>query len=118
MSRRIMIVDDEPEILNVLEEFLTRKGFQVVKCSGGEEALKAVSEEKHIDLIVLDSKMPKVDGPTVIQELKENNCAIPIVMLTGSIDWKTKHAKVKCDGFLIKPINLDELINEINRILK
>ena len=116
--RTILVVDDELHIVDLLDEFLTKKGFQVIKCSGGKEALNVIKSDKPIDLMVLDSKMPDVDGLTVLEELDRIRSKIPTIILTGSIDWRIKHEQSRnARAVLIKPIILDKLLDKINEIL-
>jgi DNA-binding NtrC family response regulator len=63
--------------------------------------------------------MPDVDGPAVLEEMDRIKSEIPTIMLTGSIDWKTRHKQSRnVKVVLIKPVNLDELLDKINEILK
>lgn len=117
--RTILVVDDELHIIQLLDEFLTKKGFQAIKCNGGREALNVIKSDKPIDIMVLDSKMPDVNGLAVLEEMDRIKSEIPTIILTGSIDWRTKHKQSKnVRELLIKPIDLDELLNKINEILK
>ncbi|MFH1996574.1 MAG: response regulator [Candidatus Omnitrophota bacterium] len=115
--RTIMVVDDEPEIVSILGEFLEREGFRVIRCSGGKEALGTLKNEPSIELAVLDSKMPEVNGAAVLKELESMKLPVRTVMLTGSADWKATHPDVKCDMVMIKPVELDELLDAINTLL-
>jgi DNA-binding NtrC family response regulator len=115
----ILVVDDELHIADLLDEFLTKKGFQVIKCNGGREALNVIKSDKPIDLMLLDSKMPDVDGLTVLEEMDRIRSKIPTIILTGSIDWKIRHEQSRnVRTVLIKPLILDELLDKINEILK
>ena len=111
-----MIVDDEPEILALLELFLTKSGFQVVKCLGGKPAIETAKSDDTIDLAVLDRRMPDVDGSVVLGEIRKLERKIPVVLLTGSLGDQTKDLPV--DDFLMKPIDLNELPGKIKRLLQ
>ncbi|PIU41475.1 MAG: hypothetical protein COS99_05055 [Candidatus Omnitrophica bacterium CG07_land_8_20_14_0_80_42_15] len=120
MAHRIMVVDDEPEIVYLLGEFLAREGFEAIKCNGGKQALEIIKSGAPVDLIVLDGKMPEIDGPTVLAELKRMSCAIPVIMLTGSIDWNVRYKELlgkRCRKVLIKPIDFKILLQEIKKLL-
>jgi len=115
--KKLLIVDDEPEILAIIEAFLNAKGgFRIIKASNGQEALDILSRDNSIDLVVLDHRMPVLDGSATFAEIRKNGLTIPVILLTGSVGRQTK--KLKVDAYLFKPIDLTELLAHINRLLK
>lgn len=113
---RILVADDEPEIVKLLEEFLTKMGFEAVTALGGERAIEILKSEVKIDLMVLDMKMPQVKGTDVLREMKKINKEIPIIILTGSIDVKKYIDGLKELGYnendiCYKPVDLYVLLN-------
>jgi len=113
---KILVVDDEPEIVNTLEEFLTKRGFGVITASDGSQAVEIINSGDEIDLVLLDIKMPKMQGVDV---LKKINRQIPVIVLTGSVDEKYAE-EVRDMGYgnvdvLSKPIDLYLLLNSIKR---
>ena len=118
----ILVVDDEERIVDITEKFLKMNGFDVVKAIGGEEAVRVLSTDMHFDLMVLDMKMPKVNGLGVIQKKEELGKEFPVLLLTGSIDAEKYLEQLKENGFtaediLYKPIDLPELLEKIKQKL-
>ncbi len=118
---RILIVDDEPRNLRLLEALLLPLHYEVIKASNGEEALSLVVK-LDVDLILLDIMMPEMDGYEVCRRLKssENTRLIPIIMLTALTD---KEAKIKgidvgADDFISKPPEKTELVTRIRTLIK
>jgi signal transduction histidine kinase/ActR/RegA family two-component response regulator len=118
--RRILIVDDVPEILLLLSKLVTRMDYQVEIASGADEAL-AILREKPIDLLLTDWSMPGMNGGELICALKreERWAEIPTIVLTGhDTDVERTEARAAgCDRFLVKPIKRDELQSVIAELL-
>jgi len=120
---KILSVDDEPEILNIIKLFLTKKGFEVTTVHGGEKALEILRSGIEFNLLIVDMKMPKVKGVEVLREMKDLNIDVPVIILSGSIDEIKHSTELKELGlidskYLIKPINLDELLEVVNELLE
>jgi two-component system alkaline phosphatase synthesis response regulator PhoP len=120
MSKKILIVDDEPDILDILKYILEKEGYSVKKARNGEEAIDRAIEEKP-DLILLDIMMPKKDGIEVCRELRANkkfNDTI-IVFLTARNEEYSEVAgfDVGADDFVVKPIKPRSLISRIKSLL-
>jgi len=115
---KIMVVDDESEIVNLFNAFLTKHGFEVVKCLGGQRAIEVIDSEEFntVDLILLDRKMPNVDGVEILNHLKSVSKKVPVIMLTGSLGGKVKDVEV--DELLTKPLDLHEVLKKINKFVK
>lgn len=115
---KILIVDDEKLIRDVIKEYSENEGYQITEAENGEEALKKVKKE-NIDLIVLDVMMPKMDGLTFLKALrKEAN--IPVIILSARSEEYDKLAgfELEADDYLTKPFSPKELIARIKAILK
>ncbi|MCK5299512.1 MAG: response regulator [Candidatus Aenigmarchaeota archaeon] len=112
IRRKVLIVDDEANIVNLIKITLSSENFEVFDANNGEDALEKVN--KHMpDLIILDLMMPKMDGYETCKRIKENALTrrIPIIMLTakGSLNDKLKGLKVGAEDYLVKPFNTIEL---------
>lgn len=108
MSTKILIADDERDIVSMLSSFFQSKGFYVLPASNGTEALKQV--EKQPDIILLDINMPGTDGLEVCQRIR-NHISCPILFLTARIEDtdKVKGFAVGGDDYIVKPFSLVEL---------
>lgn len=108
MSYRILIADDESDIVSMLSSFFEGKGFRVLPASNGAEALKQV--EKQPDIILLDINMPGADGLEVCQRIRDH-LSCPILFLTARIEDadKVKGFAVGGDDYIVKPFSLVEL---------
>ncbi|GAK60631.1 multi-sensor signal transduction histidine kinase [Candidatus Vecturithrix granuli] len=121
MPAKIMLVDDEPEILHILETTLTAEGFQVRKALGGREAITLCQSES-VDLTITDIKMPGMDGLEVIKHLKDMDQDMEFIVLTGfaTLDNAIKALQtVRAFGFLQKPLeDLDVLFHTVQQALE
>jgi adenylate cyclase len=117
----ILVVDDRPQNIELLEEHLAPQGYEIVKAANGEEALEQFSSHQ-IDLILLDVMMPGMNGYEVCRKVKRdsNNTFLPIVMLTalGNMDAKIEGFEAGADDFLNKPFHEIELIARVKNLLK
>lgn len=118
MVNKIIVVDDEKEIRNLIEIYLKNEGYEVTKASDGEEALE-ILEKEDIDLIILDIMMPKMDGIEVCKRVREN-LNIPILMLSAKSEDmdKIQGLMTGADDYITKPFNPLELIVRVKAILR
>jgi two-component system phosphate regulon response regulator OmpR len=114
----ILVVDDEPEIRDMLQEYLELQGFRVSAADGGEAARRLVAEED-IDLALLDIAMPGEDGLSIARFLRERT-SISIVMLTaaGDVTDRVVGLEVGADDYLAKPVDLGELVARLKAVLR
>ncbi|SDQ93385.1 response regulator transcription factor [Virgibacillus salinus] len=114
----ILIVDDDMNILNLVDIYLTRAGYRVFKASDGMEALESI-EGIHIDLAVVDVMMPEMDGFQLTQQLRED-FDIPVILLTakGEMDDKEKGFRSGSDDYVVKPFEPKELLFRIQAVLR
>jgi len=114
-KKKVLIVDDEIEIVDFLSRFLQRLGVTAIKANSGEEALRKYNEA-HPDSVFLDIQMPDKDGLTILKEIKKIDSAVKVIMITGKDD-KELQAKAKKYGaldYITKPLDLSELSAKIN----
>lgn len=114
----ILIVDDEDALREVLSNELSKSGYQTMAAPDGEEALGMI-KKNNFDLILLDIRMPKVEGIEVLKYVHKNYPKTKVIMMTGFGDLK--HAmEAKEHGavdFITKPFDLTEVVNTINNVL-
>ena len=120
MSHRVLIVDDEPNIVISLEFLLKREGFAMSVARDGEAALAAIRSERP-DLVVLDVMMPKLDGYAVLQTVRADPelAGTRILMLTakGREAEQKKGLALGADAYMPKPFSTHELIANVRRLL-
>jgi DNA-binding response OmpR family regulator len=120
MSRKILIADDEANIVTALEFLLRRNGYEVLIARNGDAALKLI-EDRHPDLVLLDVMMPLKSGYEVCQRMRERADwrDIKIVMLTakGREVEMNKGLSVGADLYITKPFSTQELVQKINALL-
>jgi DNA-binding response OmpR family regulator len=120
-TKRIALVDDEPDILKTTSIFLKAEGFDVLTATDGITALELIKKERP-DLIVLDIMLPKIDGYKICRILKfdDRYKNIPIVIFTAraqELDEK-KAKEVKADAYITKPFQPEGLLGKIRQLLK
>ena len=119
MNELILLVDDEPSIIQLSRMYLEREGFRIQSVNDGEAALEAVAHA-HPELVVLDVMLPKLHGFEVCRRLRASNSATAILMLTArdeDID-KILGLELGADDYLTKPFNPRELVARVKAILR
>ncbi|NQS99887.1 MAG: response regulator [Candidatus Omnitrophica bacterium] len=120
-KKRILIVDDDPDILDVLQLAIPQEEYEVIEAHDGQEALDRVYERPP-DLVILDYVMPKIDGRKVCQKLKKDVLLrhMPVIMLTGKGDVKDKVQGLDAgaDDYMVKPFEPEELLARIRMVLR
>ena len=102
---RVLVVDDEPDAVELLQEFLMAKGYEVLAASNGEEALRRVKEERP-HLILLDVRMPKMNGLEVLKQVREIDHEVGVIMVTAVNEEETGRQGLTLGAFdyLTKPL--------------
>ncbi|MCC5864217.1 MAG: response regulator [Wenzhouxiangella sp.] len=118
MSKKILIADDEPNIVISLEYLMKREGFEVLIARDGEEALALIEAERP-DLVLLDAMMPKKTGFEVLQAVGPRKPGLKIIMLTakGRDTDIEKGRALGADDYVIKPFSTRELVERVRGLL-
>jgi urea transport system substrate-binding protein len=111
---RILVVDDEPHIRATVSEMLESEGYDVVEAINGADALAAI-ETALPDLVLLDMRMPVLDGWGFASELRRRGHAVPIVVMTAARDAARWASDIAAPAFLAKPFGFDDLITAVER---
>ncbi|QIK79165.1 response regulator [Sphingomonas piscis] len=117
-SAHIAVVDDEPDIRGLVQNYLTRHGFAVSQAEGGA-ALRALMAERPVDLVILDVNMPEQDGVSIARELRAAG-RVGIIMLTANSDSvdKVVGLEVGADDYVTKPFDPRELLARVRSVLR
>jgi signal transduction histidine kinase len=117
----ILVVDDQPQNIELLEAHLVPQGYEIVKAANGEEALEKLTGNQ-IDLMLLDVMMPGIDGFEVIRRVRQDNTQrlLPIILVTAlrETEDRIKGIEAGCDDFISKPIDKMELLARVRSLLK
>ena len=113
-SAKILLVDDEVVFTNNISKLLSRRGYQVKAVNSGDEALRVLMDNS-FDVMVLDLKMPGIDGIATIREMKKLGLPTEVLILTGhgSIDMALEAIKLGAYDYLTKPCQITELVSKI-----
>lgn len=117
-TNRILLVDDEKNICELLRLYLKKEGYEVIIANNGQEALKKFSEYK-IAAVILDIMMPGMDGVDVLKEIRKDS-DIPVIMLTakGETIDKVLGLELGADDYIVKPFEPKELIARVKAVLR
>ena len=115
----ILVVEDDKNLQKLMGTVLKQHGYQVSSASDGEEALDLL-DTRHIDLMVSDVMMPRMDGYDLTSALREAGFQMPILMITArdSLDDKKKGFRAGTDDYMVKPIDMDEMVLRVAALLR
>ncbi len=118
-KQKILVVDDEPDFLELLKVRLEASGYDVVSASDGKDALDKVRDEKP-DAVLLDILMPQMDGLEVLKKIRNDNKNLPVFIITAfSTEERFKVAnKLSASGFIVKTSDLKEEVERITGVLR
>ena len=116
---KILIVDDEPDLLGHLEKILIEQKYIVDAAADGESAMDKLFDNSY-DLVILDIMLPKIDGLTILKEIRNAEINIPVLMLTakGTVEDKIAGLDWGADDYLAKPFEVAELMARIRSLLR
>ena len=120
-TKRILCIEDEPEMIDLIRLILGRRGFEVLGAAGGKEGLEKVRQDPP-DLVLLDLMMPDMDGWEVYQQMKadEKTKNIPVIVVTAkaqSIDKVLGLHIAKVDDYIAKPFSPQDLLNSVDKVI-
>jgi DNA-binding response OmpR family regulator len=118
MSQKILVVDDELDIVKVVRAYLEQNGFRVITASDGQQAL-AVFRHERPDLIVLDLNLPKMDGLDVCRAIRHES-SVPIIMLTARVEETDRliGLEIGADDYIVKPFSPREVVARVRTVLR
>lgn len=118
---RILVVDDEPSIRNLINTILQEEGFTIGLAKNGDEAISLLANGWSPDLVILDLMMPKINGREVIRYMKDHSSYknIPILVTSAGINLRTvTHDAYQPDAMIAKPFDIDTLVAQVNLLLR
>jgi two-component system, OmpR family, response regulator VicR len=120
-NKKIVCIEDDPGMIDLIKLILTRKGYEVTGATGGREGLEAIERERPV-LVLLDLMMPDMDGWEVYQQMKASEAmkTIPVIVITAkaqSIDKVLGLHIAKVDDYVTKPFSPQDLLDSMERIL-
>jgi len=115
---RVLLVDDEPELVTTMAERLELRGFEVDAVTSGAEAMERARERAY-DIAVVDVKMPGMGGEEVMAHLRQNDPRMPVILLTGHAATEEAQDVLEAEAcaYLYKPIDIEELIRTMKRCM-
>src|SRR6056297_4318820 len=113
----VLLVDDEQPFIDTMTKRLSKRNLKVLSCLDGESALEILDKNRNLDVVILDVKMPGMDGVETLQEIKKSYPLIEVVMLTGhaTVESAVEGMKLGAFDYLMKPCDIDELLQKVNQ---
>lgn len=120
LEPNVLLVDDEAPFVETMTKRLTKRDLNVLKAFGGEEALETLKGNSHIDVVILDVKMPGMDGIETLKEIRKEFPLVEVIMLTGHATVETSIEGMRLGAFdyLMKPCDMDVLMEKVNAAAK
>lgn len=111
----VMLVDDEVPFVDTMTRRLSKRGFEILQAYSGSEALQGLAKNPKVDVVILDVKMPGMDGIETLREVKKAFPLVEVIMLTGHATVETAIEGMRLGAFdyLMKPCDIDELVAKV-----
>ena len=111
----VLLVDDEVPFVDTMTKRLEKRELIVLKAHGGKEALQALGKHRNIDVVILDVKMPGMDGIETLGEIKKNFPLVEVIMLTGhaTVETAIEGMKLGAYDYLMKPCEIDRIMQKV-----
>jgi two-component system response regulator (stage 0 sporulation protein F) len=120
MTCKVLVVDDEMPVRNLLNDLLKREGYKVTICSTGEEALEILKKDS-FDIVLLDIKLPGISGLEVLKNIRDTDKNLPVIMITGfgyNEDLICKTKEFGCSGYIGKNMPVAQIITTFKQYAK
>jgi two-component system response regulator (stage 0 sporulation protein F) len=117
MKNKILIIEDNENERLLYKEELEKEGYEILTASSGKEGLSFIENEK-LDLIILDLRMPEMDGLEVLGKILSKRKNLPVIIYTSYSQYRNNFLSWAADAYIIKSADMDELKNKIKEILR
>lgn len=117
---KVLLVDDEVPFVETMLKRLSKRDFEIFTAYSGQEGLEQLEKHRGIDIVVLDVKMPGMDGIATLKEIKQRFPLVEVIMLTGhaTVESAIDGMKLGAFDYLMKPAEIDELVNKVKKAEK
>jgi DNA-binding NtrC family response regulator len=117
---KVLLVDDEVPFVETMVKRLSRRDFEIFTAHSGQEALQQLADHPSLDIVVLDVKMPGMDGIATLKEIKRNYPIVEVIMLTAhaTVESAIEGMKIGAFDYLMKPAEIDELVDKVKKAEK
>ena len=112
---QVLLVDDEVSFVETLTKRLSKRSLEITAAHGGKEALSALDKNRMIEVVILDVKMPGMDGIETLREIKKGHPLVEVIMLTGhaTVESAIEGMKLGAFDYLMKPCDIDQLVSKV-----
>lgn len=116
MKSRILIVEDDHDILSIIDYLLTNAGYSTITSEDGEEIVSLI-QETHPKLVLMDVRLGKNDGRELCKLVKQQHMQVPVVLMSAHRDLSDLYLKSCADNFIAKPFDIDQLVETVEHTL-